>query len=741
MSDETTKTPKIFFKPAYSGGLLHMDPRNWPLPTVFDIDGLEERPQIVPIVRDHDQGKKVGQTEKISYEGGEINAEGRLIYLGIDPDAAKIAELNKRGAALQASVATGIISPEDVEEVAPGETAEANGRTFTGPIEIVRKWRLKEISVVTIGADDDGTTVIVGEAGRGKPESAYFYAPRATKGDAMSERYKRIFEKLGLRRVGKAADGDPEEILKEIEQAIDAAGEEKTATAKKGKAEDAPEDDERAKELAAFAADVLGVDVGDKELDDDARQILEAAYAAYAKAADGGDEEKKEGECADGDAATDEPEEEKTAFAKKGSASRSGAAAWTRTKFPADALGQFTRYAGAGGVSGRPGASRVAEAALMTCNGVSGEALERLGYSEAEINEATSARNRNLTLKGLLYRTGAAAPGMDDADSIGRELASAQFKARLRESDPRYRTAQAAGELSTVDIPGVLANVMYKSLLNGLQTVDDPTDRISRVVNARDFREQSFVNLLTSGEFADVKANGELENLKLSDATYTNQAKMRGFELRLGYEAIANDDMNALQEIPRIMGRKAALRKQKIFFEALTAAVGITSVTSNPTLTLTGLDKAFAAFRGLKDADNDPIGARPRFLIVPPALEQTGYNLTAAANIVAGSTGDNTGLTIVPQTGRYAARLEVITSEYLGSGGPFASAWGDKKYMLLADPADLPLMILSYYQNQKQPQLKTVYGDVDVEGLTFKCWWGFGVSVAETKAAVVSNPS
>ena len=61
--------------------------------------------------------------------------------------------------------------------------------------------------------------------------------------------------------------------------------------------------------------------------------------------------------------------------------------------------------------------------------------------------------------------------------------------------------------------------------------------------------------------------------------------------------------------------------------------------------------------------------------------------------------------------------------------------------MLAADPADVPVMILSYYQNQKTPQLKTVYGDVDIEGLRFVCYWGFGVSVAEKRGAVVSNPS
>ena len=719
--------PKIQIKPAYSCGLLHLGPPQvWPLPVVFDIAGLIERPQVVPIIRDHDQEKKCGQTTAISYEGGEINATGELLNVGIDDAADKVAELAKRGADLQASVSTGLIPPEDIEQVEAGRKVEVNGREFTGPIEVVRRWKLKEISIVTVGADDDGTKVIIAQGANGG-------GVVATRAERKKDMGTSFFNRLKA-RVGFAANASEEKVLDDLEKIVKDAG---TQEEQQGK-----EEAEHAAALAAFAADELGVDVKDEELSDREKEILEAAFSKFAHAADDGsgttdDEENKKAAAENGEPEPGKDDEEEE---ENGAVGKTGAAAWSKTKYPARLLGKFSRYVDGKPGNRRPSAARVAEAALMTSNGTREATLKNLGYSDAEIDEATRRENRNLTLKGLLYRTGAASPGMDDVASIGATLSNAAFRARLQ-GEKGYRTGAAAGELSTIDIPGVLANVMYKSLLNGLQTVDDPTDKISRVVNARDFREQTFVNLLTSGEFADVKDNGELENLKLSDSTYTNTAKMRGFELRLGYEAIANDDMNALQEIPKIMGRKAALRKQKIFFDALSSATGITAVTSNPALTLTGLDKASAAFRGLKDGDGDPIGAKPAFLIVPPALEQTAYNLTAAANIVAGSTGENTGLTIVPQTGRYAARLEVVTSEYLGSGGPFASNWGDKKYMLIADPADVPLMIISYYQNQKAPQLKTVYGDVDIEGLRFVCYWGFGVSVAEKMGAVVSNPS
>lgn len=732
------KLPTIRFDPAYSGGLLHMDPNAWPLPTVFDIDGLEERPQEVPIVRDHNQEKKVGQTTKIEYDEGKITADGIVLNYGIDPDADKIVELAKRGARLQASVATGFIKNDDVEFIDAGETGTANGQTFDGPCEIVRRWRLKEISVVTIGADDDGTAVIIGQAGRGSGDA--FTAPRQKGNSKMEFKWEKFFTGLGLspanahkaaHRMGRAADGSEElaaeDVLKIIEDESEQA-KAKRGRAKRGKAADGEESEEEKAALCAFAADMGAGDPD--EMTEDELKILEAAFAKYGKAADG--EETKQ-------------EEEDARPAQAARYPNSGAVAYSKTRYPAAMLGKSTKTAWTG--TTRPTAARVAECALFTSNGTDGDTLKRLGYTDDEINEAQRRENRTLSLRGLIYRTGEAKAGYTDEGKIADVLRKAQYLAQRAEYEPGYRTGRAAGQLSTVDIPNVLANVINKSMLNGVLMVDDPTDSISRVVSAKDFRPQYFINLLTSGEFADVKPNGEVENLKLSDASYENSARMRGMEVKIGYETIANDDMNAIQEIPKIMGRKAGLRKQKIFFDAFTSAAAasgasaLPKVTGNPVLNLTGLDKACAAFRGLKDADNDPIGAKPRFLIVPPALEATALNLVMASEIVAGATGDATQLAVVPNVKRYASRFEVITSEYLGADSAFSANWGDKQYMLLADPQDVPLMILSYYQNQKAPTIKTVYGDTELDGLKYVLWWGLGVSVAEKKSCVLSCPS
>jgi len=748
-AEPTEKIPTILFDPAYSGGLLRMNPDVWPLPVVFDVDGLEERPQNVPIIRDHDQNQKVGQTDAVEYDGGKIVARGRLINFGIDPAAGKVVALWKRGARLEASVATGIIPPENVEQIAAGETVAVNGQTFEGPIEIVRRWKLKEISVVTLGADDAGTKVVVGNA------AGNF---NAQKGKTKMRNWSFLTRKLGLaptatrrdaiQRIAQAASDPnaaplPSDVVEEILDAAANAPDDPNKSASANAPDDANktasaegEIDPADPEFVAFAAS-LGID----DVVNAAPEILEVAKAAFARfgAANAPDESAQTASASapsdDADktaSAEGEDDANKTANASRGVGVLGGPRPWTRTKFPVDRLGsQTTTFQ----TRPRPSAARVAEASLLTSGGVEPKTLEKLGYSEAEIDEASRSENRNLTLMGMMYRAGAARAGYADASSLTETLQRAQLQAFI---DPaRYRFGRAAGELSTVDVPNVLANVMHKQLLNGILAIPDPTDAISRVVAAKDFREQNFVNLLPSGNFAEVKANGELENLKLSDENYVNKARVRGFELRLDFETIANDDMNALMDVPRLMGRKAAIRKQKLFWQTLCEGLsGVKRADKNPKFGLAGLDKVTAEFKGLRDGDGDPIGSRGKFLIVPPALETSALNIVNATQIVAAGGAETA---VIPNVNRFATQFEVVAPHFLGTGSDLSNLWGDAQYMLLADPAEIPLTIVSYYQNQRTPTLKTVRGQTEIEGLRYVCWWGFGVSVADKNAAVLST--
>ena len=134
--------PKSLEMVAYSGGVLHA---GWGL-EVLDLAGLSVAPR-VPFLLQHDPSKRVGFMTR--YE----NNERRLVVAGPLSNTPWAGEVVDDGDfPWQASVHVYVTKFEFVEE---GKSVEVNGRTFEGPIEVIRESSLREVSVVAVGADQE----------------------------------------------------------------------------------------------------------------------------------------------------------------------------------------------------------------------------------------------------------------------------------------------------------------------------------------------------------------------------------------------------------------------------------------------------------------------------------------------------------------------------------------------------------------------------------------------------------
>lgn len=709
------KIPRIVFQPAYDGGRCNLDPVSWPYPVVFDIAGMEPL-QVIPIVRDHDQNQKVGQTDRIGYGPEEITAEGRMIHIGIDEAAGKVLALWKRGAKLQASVHTDLIPPEDVEYVEEGQTAQANGQTFEGPVEIVRRTRLREISIVTVGANA-GTSVEIEAA-----------APALHQEESEMTKSTKTLKKARIGRAAEEASTDKEAILNEEEtKQAEARAEEETKDAA------AEEDEAFAGWLAArgFAAD--GLD----------GQTLDALRSLYDEAACAdGDEDAAAGE-GDEEAAAEEGDEDAAASMPAGFVRRS---ARTRARAASASNRRFR-----GPAAGGPNAARIAEASLLISCGMKPEKLDRKnlgehGFGEEELNEAVSGDNRGLTPMGTLFRAGmCSGANYKDFGHVSRVMNQAKFQGQLFSLRPgEYvsgsgRVAQAAGNLASVDIPTILANVMYKSLLVGFKDVPDPTDDLSKVVTAQDFRPQYFWTLDSNGNFEEVKENGELNVLKLADTPYQNQVKLRGAECRYSYQMMIDDDQNALADIPQHMGRRFKIQKQQYWWGVLCGGIAggsATTITSNPALSVGALDTAFGQMAAIYDDNGEPIIANPKFVIGPTALGGTIRQIHTALDIVAA--GGN-ALSVLPNANVYANAFTPVVTPFVGGASKNSGTWGNAGWAVLADPADLPAVIMGYLKGNSAPTMETKNGDFAIEGVRIGTWWGFGASLADTRGLLFST--
>ena len=134
---------------AYSGAPMRLS--GWRHPVVVDLSGLSIPSQRRPVRCGHSAAAGVGHTERIAVEDGRLIAEG--VVSRDTPEAREVVTSGKRGFPWQASIGASV---HDVEFVRAGVAVQVNGRTIEGPVYVVRRAVLGEISFVDLGAD--GTT-------------------------------------------------------------------------------------------------------------------------------------------------------------------------------------------------------------------------------------------------------------------------------------------------------------------------------------------------------------------------------------------------------------------------------------------------------------------------------------------------------------------------------------------------------------------------------------------------------
>lgn len=184
---------------AYTGGAV----RQWWGDTVIDVEGMEVSAQ-VPLLDSHSNTirDKVGEA-RVTKSGSDVLIEGRLLA---GSDKARYIAESGRQSRWQLSIGADVVECRRVRE---RESVRCNGRDFAGPLLLVTRSRLREVSVVAVGADS-GTAMVV--------EAAFdLRADESTRARIMScvmEREEREMPKNEANEVKEAAavrpggDGD-----------------------------------------------------------------------------------------------------------------------------------------------------------------------------------------------------------------------------------------------------------------------------------------------------------------------------------------------------------------------------------------------------------------------------------------------------------------------------------------------------------------------------------------------------
>jgi len=143
--DQGEKLPR-FHIVAYTGEPMRLS--GWFRPVVIDLAGLTIPRQSAAVRFNHDPARGVGHTTRVAIEDGKLVAEG--VISRDTAEAGEIVRSARRGFPWQASIGATV---EEYEYVRENQTAKVNGRELSGPINVVRRAVLGEISFVDVGAD------------------------------------------------------------------------------------------------------------------------------------------------------------------------------------------------------------------------------------------------------------------------------------------------------------------------------------------------------------------------------------------------------------------------------------------------------------------------------------------------------------------------------------------------------------------------------------------------------------
>ena len=152
---EASRAPRCSLV-AYTGALMNVEGFGM---VCIDLQGLDIPADGFPLLADHANtiDSLVGNGRG-TVSNGQLLVEGQLVTTG--EAAGQIVELAKSGVQLSASVG---VEPIKQRRVMPGESIFVNGRSITADehgFTLVTKGRLREVSILPIGADSETSVSI-----------------------------------------------------------------------------------------------------------------------------------------------------------------------------------------------------------------------------------------------------------------------------------------------------------------------------------------------------------------------------------------------------------------------------------------------------------------------------------------------------------------------------------------------------------------------------------------------------
>lgn len=286
---------------------------------------------------------------------------------------------------------------------------------------------------------------------------------------------------------------------------------------------------------------------------------------------------------------------------------------------------------------------------------------------------------------------------------------------------------------STYDLSGLFTNVANKFLRTSFEAVDPSWREIADIGSVRDFKEVTGYALTGDLIYQQLPPGGEIKHGTLDLEEYGNQAKTQALMIGIDRQHLINDDLGALTGVSKRLGRGAALSLNLLFWTEFldnlsffTSGRGNFDDGADSAFDADGLESANLLFLNQTDPDGQPLAVTPRILLVPSSLLIAARRLINSETLLTASD--------VGATNPWSNSFRIVSSPYLSNTAITGNS--TKKWYLLADPSDVPVIQVVFLNGVQTPVVETSELDFDRLGIAIRAYHDVGVRKQEYRAGV-----
>ena len=297
----------------------------------------------------------------------------------------------------------------------------------------------------------------------------------------------------------------------------------------------------------------------------------------------------------------------------------------------------------------------------------------------------------------------------------------------------------AAFTQSTSDFSILLEDAMHKAMLNAYRLSADTWSRFCATGSVSDFRPHHRYRSASIGNYMVVNENGEFQNVNIPDGEKASvSVDTQGLIVNMSRKMVVNDDLGAFLGVAAQIGRSGRRTVEAAVYALLSenSGLGPTQGDTEPlfhanrgNVDSTGGANSVARWDAMrvvmaqqKDVGgNDYLDLRPAVWVGPVGLGGLARQINEAEYDDEANKNQRR-----PNISRGLVRDIVDTPRLTG-----------KRYYLFADPAEAPVIEVSFLDGQQEPVLERMDG-FDVDGSRFKGRLDFGVAAVDYRGAVTN---